>query len=363
MQHKQYYSFLDGFRAVSILGVLLHHIKHAFNLTPFLGNYSFIFDRIAQIGILGVDMFFVISGFLITGLLIETHADTINIRRFYFRRMFKILPQYFFAVACGVAITLIMNLDEMNQNGILYKSFLSYILFLQNYIGSVPILAHGWSLAVEEHFYLFYPVMLYLIWRYEKNPLKRKMFLLTRLAVVIILLNSYRIYHVYISDVGPFDLQKTHFRCDALLFGGFIKLLEPNIIAFTKSQKIWLSGICFSSGVIIFAWFFKHGYQTLLWPTFTLAYLAPGLFIVSALTGYFPLMKMINNSLFRKIGKNSYGIYLWHYIIITTVANLNLQFNVFLIAIGCAIASIVFGSFMTRTLEKYFLNLRERVIP
>ena len=272
---KKHYPFLDGFRALSILGVLLHHIEKAFNLAPFLGEYFYIFRPIAQLGILGVDMFFVISGFLITGLLIDTNANTIDIRRFYLRRMFKIFPQYFFAVACGVAITLILNSGEINQKVIPYKLFLSYFFFLQNYIGGVPVLLHGWSLAVEEHFYLFYPVAFYLIWRYQKDPLKRRRFLLTRIIVCIILLNIFRFYHLYISDVGPFDFQKTHFRCDALLFGGFIKLLEPNIIDFSRNQKRWLSIICFSLGMVIFLWFIKHGYQTLLWPTFTLAYMAP----------------------------------------------------------------------------------------
>ncbi len=90
---KKYYLFLDGFRAIAVLWVILSHILIFFDLSPNLGVLFIPFVKIAAVGVFGVDIFFVISGFLITGLLLEDlDSGKIRIKKFYFRRFLKIVP-------------------------------------------------------------------------------------------------------------------------------------------------------------------------------------------------------------------------------------------------------------------------------
>ena len=112
-------------------------------------------------------MFFVISGFLITGLLTEHLESEVHIKRFYIRRSFKILPQYFFAVIFAIIFYKIVPPFVDREGLVIQFSHVqgaviwSYFLFFQNYFIQVPMLSHTWSLVIEEHFYLFYPVVLW----------------------------------------------------------------------------------------------------------------------------------------------------------------------------------------------------------
>ena len=162
---KEYYPFLDGLRGISILWVLGLHILLFFDLKSILGSYYWIVYKFFSIGHLGVDIFFVLSGFLITGLLLDDLSDHVRLKRFYLRRSFKILPQYLLVVLTGFiflklgAFPPIKGAIEINPT-LSNQSTLSFILFIQNYIPGSIILMHTWSLAIEEHFYLLYPVLL-----------------------------------------------------------------------------------------------------------------------------------------------------------------------------------------------------------
>jgi peptidoglycan/LPS O-acetylase OafA/YrhL len=343
------------------LAVLFHHINYSFDLEPILGKYFSILIKIAMVGNLGVDMFFVISGFLITGLLIETKQKEIHIGRFYLRRFFKIIPQYLLAVFTGIIITLIFQ-DQGDVSSKSGSSFLSYFFFLQNYIGGIPILMHAWSLATEEHFYLIYPLLMYVIWASQNSSEKRRTALLIVLIVTIVFINCYRFYRMQIvGDVSLFDVQKTHFRFDALMFGCLIKLFEPAILGISENQRKFVGFFSFSMGAGLYLLFIKNGYQALVWSTHTLAYIAPGLLIISALTGF--LFQGKTYGFGEWVGKNSYGIYLWHYIVIFLVQKLVLVYNGFLIACICISLSIFLGIITSKTLEQYFLSLREKLIP
>src|SRR5258706_1817958 len=159
---KYYYPFMDTFRGVAVFWVILHHVYVFFFLDQILGRYQNAFAAFARVGFLGVDMFFVISGFLITGLLIDDLDSNIRKQHFYIRRCFKILPQYFALVAVGIGISYclspfdIKSISSQDPNAYIF----TYFLFFQNYATQIPVLAHTWSLAIEEHFYFFYPLFL-----------------------------------------------------------------------------------------------------------------------------------------------------------------------------------------------------------
>jgi peptidoglycan/LPS O-acetylase OafA/YrhL len=144
---------LDGLRAISIALVLTAHLLTSETL-PLL-NPLWHFD----LGNLGVRVFFVLSGFLITTLLLEEHAasGTINLRRFYFRRTFRIMPAYYTFLAV-MALAAALGLVAISP-----AEGLRAAAYVSDYLHVPEVLCHTWSLSVEEQFYLLWPGVLLLL--------------------------------------------------------------------------------------------------------------------------------------------------------------------------------------------------------
>src|SRR5579864_5987729 len=148
---------LDVLRGIAILLVIGFHL-----LVP--GFF--------QVGWVGVDLFFVLSGFLISGLLFRDYETLGKIRlgRFWFRRAFKILPPLYAFLIVMAAVTLATHMFPA-------KSFLSAALFYTNYghrdFAAGGLLWHTWSLTVEEHFYLLCPILFYLLIRARRSQVFR----------------------------------------------------------------------------------------------------------------------------------------------------------------------------------------------
>src|ERR1035438_3416002 len=149
---------LDGLRGIAILAVLLYHLG---------GRFPALHVEFATIyGFAGVDLFFVISGFLITGILLDSVGSEHYFRNFYVRRMLRIWPLYF-ALLAFVFILLPMVVPALR--GRIFAQchpWQSYLVFAQNFfvrdfgIGPVGV---TWSLAIEEQFYLVWPLLLFLL--------------------------------------------------------------------------------------------------------------------------------------------------------------------------------------------------------
>ena len=190
IKNKDYYPFLDGFRAVAILWVMLHH---ALAFMPDLhkaGLAGKVIGRIGEIGFFGVDIFFVISGFLITGLLIGDLKGDIRLKRFYTRRFFKIVPHYLLIVVVGLLVLPLIAPDEK----VAPLNLASYLFFFQNYVPPIASLAHFWSIAIEEHFYLGYALLLALICRLTANIKTRYIVLAIALVALVVAVNLIRAY-------------------------------------------------------------------------------------------------------------------------------------------------------------------------
>jgi len=149
--------FLDGMRGFAVTYVILYHL---FPKTTSVANASapsFMWDAFWLMGWSGVDLFFVLSGFLITGILFEARSKPHYLQRFYLRRAFRIFPLYYLLlIACLVVVPAWTGKPEYNS--------LWYWLYLANFdteldIPFHPILCVAWSLAIEEQYYLLYPVM------------------------------------------------------------------------------------------------------------------------------------------------------------------------------------------------------------
>lgn len=245
IKRMEYYPFLDGMRTLAIAWIFLNHLNYLFRLaTGFIQPFSRWIDHFSQIGTFGVDMFFVISGFLISGLLFEDLDSRVRIKRFYVRRAFKILPQYILIVLVGIVSVCFTKIPE----GMLVSS-LSYFLMFQNFAHSLFPLEHLWSIAVEEHFYFIYPLL-------------------------------------------------------ALLFGCLIKLAEPWIRKNLKEKMRWTGGLFLMLSAAMFAvcYFRFNPYAS--W-FYLLPFLASGALLVAALIGFKPLNFILENVVLREVGKCS----------------------------------------------------------
>lgn len=352
---KEYYPFLDILRAISVIWVLFHHAHFHFVMKEYnFGYFDFIIHRLAEIGILGVDIFFVISGFLITGLLKDDFLNgQTRIRRFYARRFFKIIPQYLSLLF----VALIMLAVFFPDGYIKPIEILAYLGLFQNYLTfQMPIVAHTWSIAIEEHFYLAYPLLLWIIGKLTPKRDARFIGLLILLVAFLILGNVLRFFGLE----GEFTRQQTHVRFDALVFGCIIRLLEPWII---KGQSKIMGCLFFFLSVIFYYMLFI-GFSSN-WYSFTASYVAAGLLIITSLKRFKPFTDLEQNKVLIWIGKNSYGIYLWHYIVIFLILYLS---NIYskaapIIVLLYFVTSIGLGRLSTITIERHFLNFRNKWIP
>lgn len=373
---QTYYSYLDAFRAFAVAWVIIYHINIFFDLSSSLKGFYPIFFRIANVGELGVDMFFVISGFLISGLLYDDLDSDIRIRRFYGRRFFKIIPQYLTATLVALVILKVLRpfnvtyiaFDYNLQNFKLSSfsshneaSILGHIFFYQNFADSIGILSHTWSLAIEEHFYLGFPLLLVFVCKLHTDINIRKKLLLIIYLTLIAAACFIKLYYINVKMTVP--QVSTFYRYDALIFGCLLRLLEPEFFKIPKKHWKILSTLCLISGLSIFLSFIVFGFNKIKLFSYPLAYFASGLLIVAFIRKEIPfgLYSFLNNKILRWVGRNSYGMYLWHYIIIYLFFKLKTIIGVVPSVLLYIIAVIVAGYISTITIEKYFLNIRKKL--
>lgn len=289
-----YYRTLDGWRAFAILFVILYHGRFAFfpassPLWP-----------VAEHGYLGVDLFFALSGFLICSRLLAEHNKTgrISLQTFYIRRIFRIMPPYLAALAGFVL------LSELAQISVHRWETFSCLLFFRNYEPSVgpaggPYTAHFWSLAVEEHFYLFWPLLLKSL-----RPGK------ARIAAFLLSGTVFGwnvIAHFWLAPQQPLTpvQARTDCRIDSLLWGCLAALYFPKIqelFAHPKWRNLWLFVLLALVGVEAAHPIFTPLALNILFPCLLLSTVIHPTSILGRLLEWKPL---------RWIGALSYSIYLW----------------------------------------------------
>jgi len=157
---------LDGLRAIAIILVFLHHVR---GQIPVVNRFTFYLSTYAAQGWMGVDLFFVLSGFLITGILLDTRQASNYFRGFYARRVLRIFPLYYAVLTTILVGAGILNSPEITTQLPLAQDRWLYFCYLANWIGlwkgqlGASLIAHFWSLAVEEQFYLVWPLVVWLV--------------------------------------------------------------------------------------------------------------------------------------------------------------------------------------------------------
>src|SRR5690349_12365341 len=155
---------LDGLRGLAVLGVLIVHAKILLNTAPPFENAL---RTLSEFGAYGVDLFFVLSGFLITGILLDTRDSANYFRTFYARRFLRLFPIYYgYLLVIALVLPALHHAvrTSMEDYGGSWGWYLAYLSnWKAGHGASDPFLGHFWSLAVEEQFYLLWPAMIFLV--------------------------------------------------------------------------------------------------------------------------------------------------------------------------------------------------------
>jgi len=364
MNYRQtYFPGLDGLRAVSVFLVILHHIGMIFSWWPFQGGpawISSIFFQMMRLGFVGVDIFFVISGFLIAGLLLEDITGSLRLKRFYVRRIFKILPQYLVVVVVGFFLSIVVY-EQYHRP----QTYLGYLFFLQNYGDQIEILRHLWTIAVEEHFYIFLPLIFWCVWSVTKKSTERFLWLLLVFLGLICSVNGLRWYesiHSGLSSINqPPTWQFTHRRFDALVFGCFLRLVLPFLIQWKQKLPFMPLAFLISGGLVCIG-LINQDHLTA-WFDYLFLYASCGLILLSIVLGSGLLNKFLEIPVLSFIGRNSYGIYIWHMASIFFFRDLFVHYHSLWFVLLYFLTTLFLGILSTMTIEKRFLNLRRRLMP
>ena len=216
-----HYDFIDGMRGFAVLLVIWFHssnltfVLHGRDLSG-LWEYYYFFTIL---GLTGVDLFFVVSGFLITGILMDIEKQDHAFRKYYIRRSLRILPLYY-AVFIFSLVLSIMFASQFPDFGML----LSHLIFLQNWsleghteIEFFNYLNHTWTLAVEEQFYVVWPLV---FWFFKKKSLRHVVVLM----IFMILMSWFLRFYVTYWGYYKFAYTATFCRFDTLAMGALISV-------------------------------------------------------------------------------------------------------------------------------------------
>ncbi len=286
----KYNPALDGVRAVSVTAVVAFHTVY-----PFLSG-----------GMIGVDIFFVLSGYLITTLLRDELHNTgsIDLKRFYIRRFARLMPPLVFCLAgayVGYAIFLPgIDLTPDVLFGLLYLSDYSIALW-----DTPEHLRHTWSLSAEEHFYLIWPLFLILTRRLSDRAMLRL------LAALFVTAEAWKFAHGLFWN----DFQATYYRFDTrlggMILGGALAVARWNVSQ-DAARKLATAGLL-ALVYLMFALRWKSMPSLLIGGL--AAELSAAALIVALTCGHATTVgRMLSHPGLVYIGVLSYSIYLWHYV-------------------------------------------------
>lgn len=352
---------LDVLRAVAILLVIGRHGPRTSDSSPqFVKEALDIWHRV---GWTGVDLFFVLSGFLISGLLFAEHRQhgDVRLRRFFVRRGLKIYPPFYALLIVSVGVVLTTG------SSIGWSRVTTELLYLQDYFpGLYP---HTWSLAVEEQFYLLIGIMVYWSSRSSRFTGKRMRFESIPLLFPIIALGCL-VCRIWTSSTLPFALLSHHYplhlRLDALFFGVLLGWMfhfrAEQFAAIVERYGIPIAWISFVLVTPALA-FDLESSAFMRTVGLTLLYLGFGGMVAVAASipsrGPSALDPLLNALAW--LGVISYSVYLWHIPTALVLSAADISYGLqWLTYIS---GSVLLGWLATRLVETPILKMRDRMFP
>ena len=341
------------------------------HLTPYPGGS----DSFFQVGIhnltvvlrrggwIGVDLFFVLSGFLVSGLLFREYQKfgSLSAKSFLIRRGFKIYPAFWLLIITTVAV------KGLQQHHFPIKTTLSELAFVQNY--GPYLWSHTWSLAVEEHFYFLLLLFLLFLSRGQRsrNPFEAipvSCLILATVCLLMRVITAHELPYGHKTHLFP-----SHLRMDSLFFGVLISYLyhiyPTRFLAFAKQFR-WILVAC---GIAMLAPAFILPLETSPFiSTFglTIFYVGSGCLLVASIAMTLPDTRTVRFASY--IGSHSYSIYLWHVAValwmVPVFSHLaGVHWNWPLYAVTYVVCSLSVGVAMAVLIEFPTLRVRDRFFP
>lgn len=343
---KRYITSIDGLRAFAVIAVILYHLN-----VPF-----------AQGGLLGVTVFFVISGYLITGLLTAEweSSGSINLLQFWLRRIRRLFPAIVAVIVVMAALFALLSpvlLTKMRPDilpGLFWFENWWYIVRGISYfdaIGAPSPLSHFWSLAIEEQFYLVWPILLLGMFKAKVGERGVR-----RVCLVLAVVSALAMALLFDPHGDPSRVYYgTDTRAFSLLIGAWLSFIWPGTqlteestrdVSASSVRMLDLAGLVAFIGIILMC-VFVNGLSDFMY--------YGGLFLCSILTAVViaalshprsQLARIAAWGPFVWVGQRSYGMYLWHFPIVLLFAQLfNVHgvypwwFDLLVIAIVCAVSA------------------------
>ena len=338
---------IDGLRAIAVIFVILYHSQLTlFNIQPFKG------------GFIGVDIFFVISGYLITSIILYELKlkGTFSFQYFYQRRIRRIIPAFFTVMVFSTILAWIYlppsRLVEFSKsiiysigfgsNYYFYESGLNYFEFEGLFI---PFL-HSWSLSVEEQYYIIFPILLLIFFKYAKN------FLLV--AIIFGLVISLIIAHYGSSNSPSVTFYFIHSRMWELLAGSLLAYMEINLGRKFSSKLLNQIMPLIGLMLIFFSLILFHNENIRHPSIYTLPPIIGVSLIIWFASGNDLVTKLLSTKIFVGTGLISYSLYLWHYPIFSFVKISGLVSGNFILKIFLTIFIFVVSIASYFLIEKKF---------
>lgn len=331
---------LDILRGMAIVMVLFRHGDHI--------------NFIQEIGWVSVDLFFVLSGFLVSGLLFGEYKRTkkLRIKRFLIRRSLKIFPSFYVYLISFVLIANYIFNEPINPRHLIHE-----VLYVQNYLPGLNV--HTWSLAVEEQFYISFAILIFLA--FKLNLLHKKVLILSVLTIMVLTVVALRL-EPGVGLVSGFT--ETHLRVDGILLGVMFSYLAhfTNFTAFISKRALGFLLLAFLLLVPIFTF---EGLNSM---RLTLSFFSMNL-------GFAVLVSLASNKeLYTKtlqikalslgarsiafVGVHSYSIYLWHSMVKAFIASYIIDDKLALVLYF--VLTIGVGIGLSILVEQPILKLRNR---
>ena len=323
---------------------------------------------VSHFGWVGVDLFFVLSGFLVSGLLFREFQETERVQagRFLLRRGFKIYPQFYLMTAVTIVATLLMGTTLHT------KSVIAEVLFVQNYIGG--LWAHTWSLAVEEHFYLLLVVLVAFLARRtrEQNPFH---VLAKAIPIICVIVLAARVatWLMYPRMSDYTHIFPSHLRMDSLLMGVLLSYYHvfrtADLVEWMRRASGWIapvSVLCLSPITVL-----EQSDPFVYTVGFSLVAVGFALLLLIVLypAKRSPQPTFLSQALAR-LGQVSYAFYLWHGPILfvddrvlARVMTKGITISVWTNLVLTLVVTVLVAFCTTWLIEQPFLRLRDRWFP
>ncbi len=363
-KQKIYFPNLNGLRFIAAFLVIIHHIEQIKSLSK-IDNYWGTIPFIGIIGKLGVILFFVLSGFLITYLLLaEEHSfKKISIRKFYIRRMLRIWPLYFLIII--LAFLVLPNIDLFTLPGygkaiiysnLLLKLFL-YAIFFPNLVlsllGVVPYASHTWSIGTEEQYYLVWPIILKYFKKYR---------IILMLIIIVFYLAIGKLLSTHYTDILPYKSVIrafwSSFNIDCMAIGGIYAIL---LFQKSKFLKLIQNTILFYLVIVLVIFLMLKGIYIpyIHYEFYSVLF---GIIILNFATND-KIKVTLENKVLNYLGNISYGLYMYHPIgIMLALAisiSINFTTNWLLYPLSFALTIIIAG-LSYQYFEVFFLKFKNK---